>query len=139
MTLWNPTVHTVVQHLRVPVTKNYLIRDPNGRAILADVSEIPRRKEPKRCSFIHSFKFIPISDPTKKLPGRKSFATFELVFNVILPPLGYNTYYFEGKPSSDVVAQENGPCVLQNQVSPMGKRPRSMNSDVVIELSSGIR
>ena len=37
MTLWNPTVHTINHHVRVPVTKSYNVRDPTGRAILAEV------------------------------------------------------------------------------------------------------
>jgi len=99
LTLWNPTVHTVTHHVRVPVTKSYSIRDPIGHALLVD--------------------FIPISDLTKNIPGRKSFATHELVFKVQLPPLGYNTYYFEVKSSdektSKVDIRQNEQCIIQNQ------------------------
>ncbi len=40
---------------------------------------------------------IPISEPIKNIPGRKSFAQYELVFQTPLPALGFNTYYFEAK------------------------------------------
>jgi hypothetical protein len=38
LTLWNPTGHTISHHVRVPVTKNYSVRDSIGHAILAEVS-----------------------------------------------------------------------------------------------------
>ncbi len=37
LTLWNPTIHPVVQHARVPVQVDYTVRDPTGQTILADV------------------------------------------------------------------------------------------------------
>ncbi|CAF0769192.1 unnamed protein product [Adineta ricciae] len=100
LTLWNPTVHTITRHVRVPVTKKYSVRDATGHAVLAD--------------------FIPISEPTKKIPGRKSFATNQLVFKVLLPALGFNTYYFEVKTGeideqTDVSISENDQCVLENE------------------------
>ncbi|UJR22329.1 hypothetical protein I4U23_025391 [Adineta vaga] len=100
LTLWNPTVHTISHHVRVPVTKKYSVRDETGHAILAD--------------------FIPISEPTKKIPGRKSFATNQLVFKVILPALGFNTYYFEVKAGesneqTEITITKNDQCVLQNE------------------------
>ncbi len=39
LTLWNPTIHPVVQHARVPVLVDYTVRDPTGQTILADVIE----------------------------------------------------------------------------------------------------
>jgi len=39
LTLWNPTVHPVVQHARVPVSVDYTVRDPTGQTILAEVLE----------------------------------------------------------------------------------------------------
>ncbi|CAF3547776.1 unnamed protein product [Rotaria sp. Silwood1] len=101
LTLWNPTVHTISHYVRVPVTKNYTIRDSTGYGILAD--------------------FIPISEPTKKIPGRKSFAMNELVFKVILPALGFNTYYFEIKNNilldnkQDISITKDDKCILQNE------------------------
>ncbi|CAF1135817.1 unnamed protein product [Adineta steineri] len=96
LTLWNPTVHTISQHIHVPVTKKYSIRDSTGHVISAD--------------------FIPISEPTKNIPGRKSFATNQLVFKVILPALGFNTYYFELKTGNeDISITQNEECILQNE------------------------
>lgn len=77
LTLWNPTVHTVEHYVRVPVTKSYSIRDTTGHVIQSDL--------------------IPISEPTKTIPGRNSFANNQLVFRVTLPALGFNTYFFEVK------------------------------------------
>ena len=37
MTLWNPTIHPVTIHPRVPVTREYTIRDPAGNLIPAEV------------------------------------------------------------------------------------------------------
>jgi hypothetical protein len=37
--LWNPTIHPVVHHARVPVLVDYTVRDPTGQTILADVIE----------------------------------------------------------------------------------------------------
>lgn len=37
VTLWNPTVHPILHHFRVPVTKSYTVRDPAGQPILAEV------------------------------------------------------------------------------------------------------
>jgi hypothetical protein len=37
LTLWNPTIHPAIDHVRVPVTKKYLIRDPMGQTVPAEV------------------------------------------------------------------------------------------------------
>jgi len=37
LTLWNPTVHKVEIYHRVPVTRQYLIRDPLGNLVQAEV------------------------------------------------------------------------------------------------------
>ncbi|CAF4323444.1 unnamed protein product, partial [Rotaria sp. Silwood2] len=37
--LWNPTIHPVVQHVRVPVKTDYTIRDPTGQTVLSEVLE----------------------------------------------------------------------------------------------------
>jgi lysosomal alpha-mannosidase len=37
LTLWNPTIHPVTIHPHVPVTRQYLIRDPTGNLISAEV------------------------------------------------------------------------------------------------------
>jgi lysosomal alpha-mannosidase len=100
LTLWNPTVHPVLHHFRVPVTRSYTIRDPTGQPILAEL--------------------VPISDPTKKIPGRTSTATSQYIFRSSLPALGFNTYYFEAKPTDEreepkVKITANDECILQNQ------------------------
>ncbi|CAF3722766.1 unnamed protein product [Rotaria sordida] len=105
LTLWNPTGHTLSHHVRVPVTKNYTILDSTGHVILADL--------------------IPISEPTKKIPGRKSFAMNQLIFKAILPALGFNTYYFEVKNNTlltnkindeqEIIITKDDKCILQNE------------------------
>jgi phosphoribosylformylglycinamidine (FGAM) synthase PurS component len=37
LTLWNPTIHPVVNRFRVPVTRAYSVRDPTGQTILTEV------------------------------------------------------------------------------------------------------
>jgi hypothetical protein len=37
LTLWNPTIHPVVEHARVPVTTDYTVIDPTGQTIVAEV------------------------------------------------------------------------------------------------------
>jgi len=40
LTLWNPIVHPVIQHVRVPVNTNYVVRDPTGQTLVTDVMQI---------------------------------------------------------------------------------------------------
>jgi lysosomal alpha-mannosidase len=100
LTLWNPTIHSVVHHFRVPVTKAYTVRDPTGQPTLAEL--------------------IPISNSTKTMPGRTSAAGNQLIIRVSLPALGFNTYFFEAKTDeeakkSKVKITENDECILTNQ------------------------
>ncbi|UJR26764.1 hypothetical protein I4U23_008079 [Adineta vaga] len=100
LTLWNPTIHPILHHFRVPVTRAYTVRDPTGQPILAEL--------------------IPISDATKNIPGRSSSATNDLLFRASLPALGFNTYFFEAKTNEErtepkVKITENEECILQNQ------------------------
>ncbi|CAF4844960.1 unnamed protein product [Rotaria sp. Silwood1] len=81
LTLWNPTVHLVLQHYRVPVTRSYTVRDPKGQLILTEL--------------------IPVSDATKRIPGRTSTAGNQLIFRANLPALGFNTYFFEAKTTEE--------------------------------------
>jgi hypothetical protein len=37
LTLWNPTVHPVVHHARVPVRTDYTVRDPTGLTVASEV------------------------------------------------------------------------------------------------------
>ncbi|CAF3703099.1 unnamed protein product [Rotaria sordida] len=77
LTLWNPTIHPVTIHPHVPVTREYLIRDPMGNLVSAE--------------------YLPISDMTKTIPGRISTAQNQYIFKALLPALGYNTCYFEAR------------------------------------------
>jgi hypothetical protein len=38
LTLWNPTIHPVTHIVRVPVTNDYTILDPQGQTIPSDVN-----------------------------------------------------------------------------------------------------
>jgi lysosomal alpha-mannosidase len=100
LTLWNPTIHQILTHHRVPVTKAYTVRDATGQPILAEL--------------------IPIADETKNIPGRTGNATSELVFRASLPPLGFYTYFFEVKTMEEVQTPTvkitpNDECTLINQ------------------------
>jgi hypothetical protein len=37
LTLWNPTVHPIVQHARVPVRTDYTVINPTGQMIPTEV------------------------------------------------------------------------------------------------------
>lgn len=39
--------------------------------------------------------YLPIPDTMKNIPGRMSSAENQYIFQVSLPALGFNTYYFE--------------------------------------------
>ncbi|CAF1441892.1 unnamed protein product, partial [Rotaria sordida] len=101
LTLWNPTIHPIVQHARVPVRTDYTVRDPAGQIILSEL--------------------VPISDATQNIPGRTSVTQKQIVFKASLPALGFNTYYFEKKPEEKqnnqfkVKITHNEECVIQNQ------------------------
>ncbi len=77
MTLWNPTIHSVVEYARVPVSNDYTVRDPTGQTIITDL--------------------IPISEVTQRIPGRNTTQNQTIIFKANLPALGFNTYYFEKK------------------------------------------
>jgi hypothetical protein len=60
----------------------------------------------------------------RNIPGRMSIAQNQLLFKVILPPLGFNTYYFQMKSltgeerlESSVKVTYNEECILKNQVT----------------------
>ncbi|CAF4709512.1 unnamed protein product [Rotaria sp. Silwood1] len=103
LTLWNPTIHPVVQHVRVPVRTDYTVRDPTGQIVLSEL--------------------VPISYATQNIPGRTSVTQKQIIFKASLPALGFNSYYFEKKPEeeeekykqSKVKITHNEECVLQNQ------------------------
>ncbi|CAF1146005.1 unnamed protein product [Rotaria sordida] len=101
LTLWNPTIHPVTIHPHVPVTREYLIRDPMGNLVSAE--------------------YLPISDMTKTIPGRISTAQNQYIFKALLPALGYNTCYFEARTDEQsnvhkqVTMTQNEMCILQNE------------------------
>ncbi len=39
LTLWNPTIHPVVQNVRVPIRTDYTVIDTEGQTILTEVLE----------------------------------------------------------------------------------------------------
>ncbi|CAF3637750.1 unnamed protein product [Rotaria sp. Silwood1] len=77
LTLWNPTIHPIVQHARVPVKTDYTIRDPTGQTVLSEL--------------------IPVSQAIQNIPGRTSITQKQIIFKASLPALGFSTYYFEKK------------------------------------------
>jgi hypothetical protein len=96
LTLWNPTIHPVTHLARVPVTKEYTIRDPVGQTITAEVietNEIDRLFD----LLFYSLKYLPISLITARIPGRTSSANHQLVFKAEVPALGFSTFFFEVK------------------------------------------
>ncbi len=98
LTLWNPTIHSVVQHAHVPVSTDYTVRDPTGQTIATEVLE---KSNHTIRSFLFYFQLIPISDPVQHIPGRTSMTQKQIIFKANLPALGFNTYYFEKKGEID--------------------------------------
>ncbi|UJR12010.1 hypothetical protein I4U23_016188 [Adineta vaga] len=100
ITLWNPTIHPVTIYHRVPVTRQYSIYDPMGNIVPAE--------------------YLPISNPTKNIPGRISSTQNQYIFKASLPALGFNTYYFEAKDqvveTKKVITTTNEACILQNEL-----------------------
>ncbi|CAF1497023.1 unnamed protein product, partial [Adineta steineri] len=101
ITLWNPLIHQVTQHIRVPVRTDYTVRDPTGATLFTEL--------------------VPISQAVQNIPGRTSLTQKQIIFKVTLPALGFNTYYFEKKPDqeknekSSVKITHNEECTLKNQ------------------------
>ncbi len=48
------------------------------------------------------FQFLPIPTTITNIPGRMSIAQNQLLFKAALPPLGFNTYYFQIKSKCTV-------------------------------------
>ncbi|UJR26763.1 hypothetical protein I4U23_008078 [Adineta vaga] len=124
--LWNPVIHSVTQHVRVPVRTDYTVRDPTGQLLFTEL--------------------IPISEPTQKIPGRTSLTQKQIIFKASLPALGFATYYFEKKPDqkmnekSTVKITHNEECVLQNKhvrvdFDDQGNLHQIVNSDKSIGVS----
>jgi len=68
-----------------------------------------------------SFDWIPIPLRIENIPGRISRAKNEILFKTILPPLGFNSFYFSKIEQHQTKYEEqmktfNEQCILQNQV-----------------------
>lgn len=115
LTLWNPTIHPVTIFPRVPVTGEYSIRDPQGNLLSAEV-----RRKVLLLEWIVCVQYLPIEESVKKIPGRQSRAMNEHIFEASLPPLGFNTYQFKLKSTSEqkriIETTRNDLCVLENEV-----------------------
>ena len=72
------------------------------------------------CIIVKISQIISISAPTLSIPGRISAAKYEIVFETLLPALGFITYYFQAKSMDEIQSRTkvtvNQACVLQNQV-----------------------
>jgi hypothetical protein len=97
LTLWNPTIHPITIHPRVPVTREYLIRDPTGNFVSAEVHNERCMTKKRIAIFPSVLQYLPIPDTMKNVPGRMSSAQNQYLFEASLPALGYSTYYFEAK------------------------------------------
>lgn len=75
LTLYNPLSRPVTEFVRLPIPSEtaYNVADPNGQQL--------------------TVQFVPLPSAVLHIPGRKSLATVELVFQADdLPPLGYKSY-----------------------------------------------
>lgn len=76
---------------------------------------------------------MPIFAPTLSIPGRTSAARYEIVFETLLPALGFNTYYFQAKSSEEIKpttkVTTNQACILQNQVPCRDREIRDKHDD----------
>jgi len=78
LNLYNPLAHPVAsQVIRVPVAlgKIYEVLSPEGKAVPSQIVDVP--------------------EYVRKIPGRPTDATMELVFTASLPALGLATYFVQ--------------------------------------------
>ncbi|KAK3086623.1 hypothetical protein FSP39_021156 [Pinctada imbricata] len=75
VTIYNPLARNISRYISIPTTsKSCIVTDPFGRVVTSQI--------------------VPISMETKRIPERKgSIAENNIVFQVLLPPLGYSTYF----------------------------------------------
>ncbi|XP_059093937.1 lysosomal alpha-mannosidase-like [Tigriopus californicus] len=72
--VYNPLARPVSKYVRLPVTSpGFDVIAPNGQKIETQV--------------------IPIPKPVLLIPGRKSSATYELIFRADLPPIGFKSFF----------------------------------------------
>ncbi|RWS19241.1 lysosomal alpha-mannosidase-like protein, partial [Leptotrombidium deliense] len=88
VTIYNPLIEERKFTVRLPWTsKKFSVFDPNGNEVNATLQPIP--------------------DYVKNIPGRKSNANHELVFDVSLPQLGFATFNVHKKASQNTYAKMN--------------------------------
>lgn len=83
LTLYNPLSRPVTEFVRLPIPSEtaYNVVDPRGQQLMVQ--------------------FVPLPSAVLRIPGRKSSATAELVFQAEdLPPLGYKSYLVTRESSS---------------------------------------
>ncbi|XP_033225889.1 lysosomal alpha-mannosidase-like [Belonocnema kinseyi] len=75
VTVYNPTSQPLSSYVRLPVNgTSYRVKNHKGSEIVTQV--------------------VPISKPIKKIPGRKTSASYELIFLASrILPLGYSSFY----------------------------------------------
>ncbi|XP_057661695.1 lysosomal alpha-mannosidase-like isoform X1 [Diorhabda carinulata] len=84
VTIYNPLSRIVDKFIRVPITGNkYSVKDPEGTEIVTQI--------------------VPVSQGVLTIPGRKSRAQNELVFQAAdIPPLGFKSYFVQSIESNDI-------------------------------------
>ncbi|GAB6018759.1 mannosidase alpha class, variant 3 [Chamberlinius hualienensis] len=86
LTVYNPQGHNIRSHVRVPITgTSYVVSGPDGNPIASQIVSVPQ--------------------PVLEDPERNGTSQNELVFNVDLPPIGYNTYFVQSDDSSKYISQ----------------------------------
>ncbi|XP_076264017.1 lysosomal alpha-mannosidase-like [Rhynchophorus ferrugineus] len=88
VTLYNPLSRPVSKVVRLPVLgESYSITDYNGETVKSEL--------------------FPIPTGAKRIIGRNSNATLELVFIAKdVPPLGYKSFYIQNNHGDDIVAED---------------------------------
>lgn len=89
MTLYNPLGHKVSHWMRLPVIGSaYKVTGPDGKPLAVQI--------------------IPVSPETKRIPERKgSLAINELLFQVMLPPLGFSSYFIQMSTNKFLKVKQN--------------------------------
>ncbi|XP_038060793.1 lysosomal alpha-mannosidase-like [Patiria miniata] len=75
ITAYNPIARQVTTVVRIPVTSNYSITGPSGKPVTTQLQDV--------------------SEGTKQVRRNRGSAPKELLFQVTLPPLGFQTYIAE--------------------------------------------
>ncbi|XP_015929798.1 lysosomal alpha-mannosidase isoform X1 [Parasteatoda tepidariorum] len=87
ITIYNPLAWNVSKYVHIPVKGSaYKIVDYNGKPVEAQL--------------------IPIAPSVQKVPGRKSSAVAEIVFEAQLPALGYATYLMRATTAKSMAVRQ---------------------------------